>query len=49
MSVDCLLFNPPGKPVEDAAVFAIGTDTEGTDDHETDVTTGDTTEEIVSI
>ena len=47
--VDCLLFSPPGKPVEDTAVFAIEQGTEGTDDHETEVTTAVTTEEIVSI
>ena len=49
LSADCLLFSPPDKPVEDTAVFAIEQDTEGTDDHETEVTTGVTTEEIVSI
>ena len=48
--MDCLLFSPPGKPVEDtAAVFAVEQDTVGMDDHETEVTTGVTTEEIVSI
>ena len=50
LSADCLLlFSPPGKPVEDTAVFAVEQGTDAMADHETDVTTGVTTEEIVSI